>query len=444
VNMRARHGQAIRAIVVVVSVLAFAGPVAAFDSFAELRAIRPPQLTIRPDGAVVRESFEILIAQTNTRVRLDGVPRDADPASIMVIDKMGDLKLLEWRTFESRPTGTQNVAPEGKGIRIDLEGAWSARPDTPLSMEATLESRITGARKFDLVYAVTGMTWRSSYEVLIRGEISDINSALSMDVDGWIHIDIPTGRAYSNASVTVIGPDLQGYLPPTGHKPPGILDLDDDSPLADLWRETPADPYTSHVYPLSRPVTIPAQQSIMVSRVAVARKPVQRLLVVKAEDIPTDTYIQYGKPSQIITFQNESDYGGDSAVPPGPALIHIGSQRLTVYQRAWFKHTPASGEIRIDMGPVAGIKARRINRGFVKMAGGGYEQTFELRVQNDLSQTARVLIDEEPPVFNLAWTLLRANHPFEEVDQRLRFNMEINPNAESIIQYTVRYSLPER
>jgi len=399
----------------------------------------PVYMTIGPEYSVIRETLSVDMINTSAVIRFGGFPAEADASSLMLKEPRGDMRLVEWRIpHDPLQVTNLNQTTAGQAVRIDFDAGQKSDRST---LEASIKSRFTGSRKFDLIYRMTGLSWRVTYDVLVRGDLASVTNPMSVDVDGWLEVNNQTLRSFSNVQLTVVGPDTLGG---SVHrkKAPGILELDDDSPLADLWRFLPVETKTSLVYPVKPRVNLPASQLVSVSLVSVTRKPVDRALVLRAEEVPTDSRTSYARPSQIITFQNASDYGGDRAVPPGKALIHVGNQRLSMQQEAWFKHTPAEGEIRIDMGKVDGVRARRIDRGRVEVVGGGYEQVYELRIENQLNQRIRVLLDEQPPL-GLTWTVLRSTQPYDIRDQRLIFHPVIDPNSDLIIQYTVRYQIPK-
>jgi len=397
----------------------------------------PAIITISESAAVVREPFTVTLNDTSSVIRISDLPREADIASLMLLDRRGELKLLEWQSPPSSQRKGMRSETSGNRVHILFENETR---DPSGALQAVVKSLVPGPKKFDLVYVMTGLVWRASYDVLLRGNLADITSPMSIDVDGWIEISNTSSRTFSKAAISVIGADSLGEKPP--EKEPGILELDDNSPLSDMWRYFPPEPKLPHIYTIKSPVTLPSEQAVLISHVSVARKPVDRILVFRAEDIPTDSRSRGAKPSQIIRFENAADYGGNRSVPPGPALIHLGSQRSSLHQKAWFKHTPSQGEITVDMGKVEGILARRVDRGRVEIIGGGYEQVFEVRLDNQLAKPVTVILDEQPPI-SLAWSILKSNNTFEQMDRRLIFRPTIPAKSNIVIQYTLRVTIPE-
>ncbi len=394
-------------------------------------------ILLEQQRAVIRESISVMIPEAGAVVQVPFFPAEADPSSLSILDRRREVRLLEWRLPPSPGRGGMKAATAGRLVKVDLDPV----PSWPSSgVELSLQSASAGSKRFDIVYIITGLSWKVTYDVLLRGDLRDITSPMSIDVEGWVEISNSTQRSFRDARVVLVGADTLGYAPEP--KEPGFLDLDENTPLADMWRYQKREPQAAHFYSMDGRITLPAGETKLDSLVSVTRKPVDRIFVLRAEDIPTDTQSQFAMPQQIIQFKNAADYGGNRAVPPGRAMIHVGSQRSALYQQAWFKHTPAQGDISLDMGKLPGIRARRVDRGRREMAGGYLEHVFELRIDNTFDKPVQVIVDEQPPL-SLSWSPLRANQPYEQRDRRLVFNPKINAKTEVTIQYTLRVEIPK-
>jgi len=398
----------------------------------------PVTMILYEHKAVVRETITATIPSTSAVVRLEEFPSAADPSSLSVIGRRGDVRLLEWRLPTTMDTSSLRSEVRGRQVLVAMKPVPAPKE---AGVEITIGTDMPGEKKMDIVYVMTGVTWKVTYDVLLRGDLRDISSPLSIDVVGWIELSNSTSRSYRQARLSLIGTDTLGESPEI--KEPGFLDLDENTPLADLWRFQLPEPRPSHIYPFDDVIDLPAHRAMLVSLVSVSRKPVDRILVLRAEEIPTDTRSRHASPSQVIRFDNAADYGGNRAVPPGTALIHLGNQRSSLHQKAWFKHTLAQGEIRLDMGKLEGIRTRRIDRGRHKISGGYMEQIFELRIENTFDKPVSLIIDEQPPT-TLTWTPLRSNHPYERLDRRLIYKPTVEAKSELVIQYTLRVEMPGR
>lgn len=395
------------------------------------------RMVIRPDAATVRETFRAPVGSPRAVVRFPQLPSDVDPSSIMLIDRRRALQLVAWQREGLATNLRSGVSMNTNDVHIHLRPAASS--DWPV-ISATFDNAEPGEKRFDLVYQMTGLVWQASYDVLIRGSLTGKTESISVDVDGMIEVSNGSTRTFSNVTLWVIGPDTLGQAPL--EKPPGILELSEDNPMGELWRHQAPEPLAPNRYEVGRNLTIQAGRSTMFSYVAVNRRPVEQRLLIRAEDIPTDTRGPGGQPSLFILLQNKRDYAAGRAAPPGPAAIHVGSRSAAIYQKAWFKHTPVDGEISIDMGRAEGVQVRRVTRSRTERADGGYEQIIELRISNTQDDPVRIVIDEAPPV-SYTWTVLRASLGYDGLNRRMIFATEVSPHAERVINYTVRVMKPE-
>lgn len=391
----------------------------------------PVYITIRPEGATVRESVRAEFPGTEAVLRFAEIPVEAEPSSFIVRDRRREVRLLDWWTAGVTDRGMPVAERKGSAVALDFTRepavagpGWSAR----------MQAAGAGRTSFDLIYRMTGLSWRVYYDVLVRGNPAGMTNPVAIDVEGWVEIDNRTARNFSNVHLVVTGPDTLGRVEPV--KPPGFLELDEDNPMSDVWRFQPPDPLMPHRYVINKGLSLPAGRVTTIPYVQVARRPVERRLLIRAENIPTDTRQRGASPSMLLALENNREYAGGRAAPPGRAAIHLGS-RATMFQEAWFKHTPARAEILIDMGVVPGVHVRRVTRGRIERVDGGYEQVYEIRIENTLDQSLQLVIDETPP-FVQNWTLLRATQSHEMRDRRIIFTPTIRPRGEAVFQYTLR------
>jgi hypothetical protein len=395
----------------------------------------PVSITLRPDGATVRETVQVDLPAAVSRIHFPGIPAGADLSSIAILDRRRDVQLVDWSPAEPWQRNAMDFSIEGPAATLHFEQrVVSTNAHAARGVVATLTGRTSGRRSFDVAYRTTGLPWRIHYDVLVRGDLARLQDPVSIDVDGWVEVENATGRDYTGVSLSVVGPDTLGEPDPV--RPPGILELDEDSPLADLWRFQPPAPRVPHRYEIGRGIDLPAGRAVLIGYLNIVRRPVQQRLIVRAADIPTDVRTRGAAPQRIITFENAEDFAGGRSIPPGPAAIHLGS-RASLYQLAWFKHTPVKSLIQIELGQADGIFVRRVARRRVERVEGGFEQVFELRIENTLEQKAQIIIDEVPPLGE-GWTLLRASHAYETRDRRIVFTPTVNAGAELVVNYTVR------
>lgn len=88
-----------------------------------------------------------------------------------------------------------------------------------------------------LTYRLPGFNWQAFYRVIVRGIGPESIESVQVDLDAFLHIQNNTAATFPDARVAIVGPD-ESLLPAT--KPFGLLALDYDNPLTDLWRNPPA------------------------------------------------------------------------------------------------------------------------------------------------------------------------------------------------------------
>jgi hypothetical protein len=393
-------------------------------------------ISIRPGIAMVRESFEVNLPARDARLHIPDIPAAAIDDGLQLFDTRRELKLNSWTRATSSPEHPIALTPDNNlNVRFDQPGGAMQKG----GLEIQVSARTAGPKRFDLVYPVTGLTWRATYDVLVRGSLTNLADAASVDVDGLVEVINNTGRAYDNVRLEVIGPDTLGE--PPARKLPGILDLLDFHPMADRWLFRLPDPLTPQRYPVGDGIALPAGRSSLLAYVSARRRPVEQRLMIRAGDIPTDTRGPGAAPSLLVTFANNDDYAGGRPTPPGEAVIHVGNRSGSIYQRAWFKHTPVDGEIRIDLGRIEGVFARRVDRGATPRPDGGSERVYEIRIDNRTPQRARMIIEESPPL-TASWQVLRSSIPHQFLNRRLVFTPDLPPRIETVLNYTLRVTGP--
>ena len=368
-------------------------------------------LVVGQGWALSQERITVNFTNVTQDVALDFVPAEADGTSIQVLAARTPVALLAW-----------------------------CRPAAGKPMTATLATDIPRPRSFDVAYLLRGLSWRASYQLIVRADPDREDAPVSMDVDGRITIRNTSGGAWSNAALRLVGADAR---PQTADREHGMLELDESSPLADLWLPPAPENATAFAYDFDRPATLRANEERSLTFVSVERRNAERRYLFSSDDIPPDT-IGPGKPlKRCIALKNDAEHGLGRDLPSGTAQIFIGSVRATLGESAWFDRTPASGEIRIELGPSQRVRGLRRCTGRIAGAPGQIEWSYEIEIRNDLDSPARVEIEEQPPA-QQDWDVVRSDLAYEIRRRRLEFRREIPARDRFIIHYTIRVSEPKK
>ena len=397
-------------------------------------------LTIGHGWAVVREARLFKLNEGEQDVLLEGIPPEADLSSLMVYSKRMPLELLECRRLpvpSVAAKASQDVRwTSGKGF-FEV-----AKPDTESGpVLCRIRSPIEwDGMGVDISYMVRGFDWTAIYQAAVHGEQSEENEPVSVDLSGLVRIENKTSRSFVKARIRLVGGRSKEQRPWSSG--PGFLSLDEDSPLADLWREKAPEPAPEFEYEIPRILQVKAHSMSDVVLIHTLRTPATRVYTLSAEEFPPVAEDQDHPLNKRIVLENIAANRMGVALPPGRVQVFLGSQRNKLLQEGFFERTPVNGTIRIDLGLAEDVRGlRKLGRSSDPVAG-YYEQTFLIVVRNQRDTEIVCEIDEKPPII-LEWNLVSASSPCRESAHRLKFNISVKPRAEEIIEYQLRIRQPE-
>ncbi len=393
-------------------------------------------VTVGDGWAVVREERTLAFSNVEQAVTLDDVAAEADLSSLVFWSEREPIQLLSWSremlVHDSDEPGDEETRTWTPGGKKSDKGVPVIGP---LSCRLLAES--TGSRTVQMAYLMTGLTWRVSYNVLVRGDPSNEQERISVDLDGNLMVMNATSKTFSNALLRIVGSDTAAEAE---QAEPGILMMD-DSPLADLWLKKKAPTPVSFLYNVPSRAFLRAHAETEMSLVASARKPADRLYRLITADYPLNEREQTKPLHRVISLENAPSYGVGQALPAGPARIFRGSYRATLAQQAWFAHTPASATFRIDLGPTESVLGSRRSLGRSPVVAGAYEEQFSVLLENRLSSPADIEIEDEPAT-SLQWEIVRASAPYVVSGRRIVFSVEASPKSQVDVRYTLRVREP--
>jgi hypothetical protein len=371
-------------------------------------------------------------------------------ATFSVHGRRAQIECTAWHVLDD--AGRRGETPRSQDVAVSSNGVdlvWSPRPEAlqdmgniaphGLSVACELRAPSTGERPVEVVYYMTGVTWAATYSVLLRGDLASDHERVAVEFDAVVSISNGTQRTFHDATLKLVGVDAPPSARPTDE--PGFLMLDDESPLSDLWRESDSDDRDVYAYDVRGAATITARGETVVALATAARQPADRLYRLEAADLPVEGRQPARPLRKCLVLRNVEGTGLGFSLPAGAARIYVGSARSTQLQAAWFAHTPASGEMLIDLGESENVLVSRRYTGRKREAEGLYLESYELIVENRLAEVAPIEIAETPPT-GLTWDLASSRIDCVQRGRRLIFSTQVEGRTTQNIDYSIRVHEP--
>lgn len=397
----------------------------------------PTQLTIGQGWAWVREYFPSSGTDEIERIVWINPPPQIDLSSLQVWNVRRPWPLQSWRWLRPNPAAIpQDAAPI----------VWDPQSPPPAALvqcdplEIRLAEPFSHRMGHSLTYHLPGLDWNAFYRITVRGIGPQSIDAVQVDLAGFLRIQNNTVTAFSNTVLSLVGVDA-ALLPPP--KPFGLLDLNPDSALSDLWlslRE-PVSLLPAH-YPLRLPAPLPAHHETEIQFAKVIRKPAQITHVCHSDDIPSPSPRDGLPLNRILLIANSGAMGLGFPLPPGKADLFLGSQRGAPIQTGRVAHTPYPGDLRLDMGKVDSVRAIRQTGASMPLAEGALQVDYSIILMNHLDSPVHIEVVEKPGI-PMQWSLVRSSIPCTETTRSLHFDLTLSPHAEQTITYRLRqFALP--
>jgi len=398
-------------------------------------------LTISPGWSAVHELRHVDLLEGRRWLVIEGIPAAAGMTSLRLSSRRFPLRLLEWRRV--RPdmrrdsqgeTGDVLIVRRGDRWVREGPGARSV-PGGTNALRCLVESPVSGRRAISVDYVVTGLEWRVSYQLAIRGSW-DSEKRMACDLWGTVHIRNRTGRTFRRARVRLVDPGRSLRR----RKAPGYLILADESPLSDLWRNPRGGEAPGYVCRLGRRLDVVAGETTRSPLVAACRVPGRRIYEMDTRRFSLDPESDPRPLRRVLVFRNERAAHLGMDLPAGGVEIFLGSVRRRLFGYSRLPRTVVGDEIRVDLGDAPDVFGRR-RAAAARDFGDGYSETvYEIFIRNRRGQPVRVRVDDFPGT--VEWKITRCNCPFERRGARLHLEATVKPHRLRVLQYTLRIHSP--
>src|SRR5690606_14932068 len=326
----------------------------------------------------------------------------------------------------------------------ELPGGLITRP----TLRWLLQSGTDGDQQVELTYLTSGMNWSADYVVLLATDNA------SLDLNGWITLNNTSGASYTDATVKLVAGDVNRLsVPRTLPNTAGGM-LPTPSPMPTLGPIVEQrNFYEYNLYEIQRPVTVVDNETKQVEFVSGTNVPANTFYVYNAStpfygSLVTDQY--YGQTGitdvqNYLEFTTSEENGLGADLPAGRIRVYqedIDGAALLIGENR-IDHTPEGEEIEIFLGNAFDLVGERTQTDFRLLGANVLEETYEIRLRNHKEdQTVEIRVPEH--LFRWSnWEILNASADYTRIDSNtIEFRVEVPPQGETVITYTVRYSWP--
>lgn len=371
-----------------------------------------PGLTIyMQNTALVRATVDRPIQAGERSVRVDGLPGNLDPASLVVLDPGVTLLGVHGRRdYQS--------AEEGNAISVALD----LRVDRPLD----------GLR---LAYLTRGMSWSSSYTMIVAPDDA------SAGIDGYAAVSNGSGTGYEEAEVQL----LAGTVNVNGGGTPRPMAAQEMRAMADVAAGAPqisGEAFSGyHLYDVDVPITLHAGSSRRIRLLGARSVPVTREYVLPGqvnyrqqtrEPRPEEAFIRYR------VERPEGTSFADLPLPGGPVRMYRPDDegRLQLLGGDAIPNTPAGEEVLLTVGRAFDIQGTRTQTAYERPGEDLYESAWRIELVNRSDERVVVQVVES---IQGDWEILQSSHEPQPLSaSRVRFDVPVPADGEATLTYRVR------
>ena len=305
----------------------------------------------------------------------------------------------------------------------------------------------------ELGYITGGMSWEASYNV-VAPEKGDL-----LDIIGWVTMDNQSGRDFVDARIKLMAGDVNKLAPPG-------MGADMIASSGMMQRAMPAaapvvtekafDEY--HLYTLERSTTLRDRETKQVEFVRASGVKSEVVYVYDGVSIDWNRWRGYDISnrrtseefgSQSVTkvavmreFKNTKANGLGIPLPKGRVRFYrSNASQLEFTGENQIDHTPADELVKIYTGDAFDLVGERKRTNFkVDNSNHWADESFEITLRNRKKEPVTIRVVEHLYRW-VNWEITDKSNPFLKLNaQEIEFRIQLQPDEEKKITYTVHYS----
>jgi hypothetical protein len=304
-----------------------------------------------------------------------------------------------------------------------------------------------GTQQVELTYLAGGMSWTADYNVLLATDNR------SLDLNGWVTLTNTSGTGYRDAQLKLVAGDVNRI----------VTDIYEEEMAFDRAMPAPTaaqsveqrEFFEYKLYEVQRPVTVGNNETKQVEFVSSAAVPATTFYVYDGS-LP---FYGYGSPirdqyygtsgvttvGSYLEFSTGEENGVNADLPAGRVRVYqqdTDGAALLVGENT-IQHTPKGESLQLYLGNAFDLVGERIQTDFQIVSSTVIQETYEIRLRNRKEdQMVEIRVPERLLRWS-DWEILNSSHDFTKLDSStVEFRVEVPPQGETIITYTVQYVFP--
>jgi hypothetical protein len=319
------------------------------------------------------------------------------------------------------------------------------------TLQWLLSSSVSGEQQIELNYLAGGMEWSADYNILLA---TDSNT---LDLNGWVTLENRSGRAFHDAQLKLVAGDLNRIDPDYSTSDYREYRMMTSEPNASSRKVAQRELFEYQLYEVERLVTIGNNETKQIEFVAGANVKAQTFF--KYDESP-DAFYRYpldspthdgtykkGDVRTYLEFNTGKESGLDADLPAGRIRVYqedVDGAGLLIGENE-IDHTPNGEDVIIYLGDAFDIVGERKQTNFEYINEHTIQETFEIRLRNRKDEQAVMVRIPERLYRWRDWSIVASSHVFKkESSSAIEFRVTVQPKAETVVMYTVRYSFPDR
>jgi len=352
--------------------------------------------------------------------------------------------------------GQPIIEVDGKLMfRLPGEPLFPALPDESI-LKPTLTWQLNadrgGALDAELSYVTGGMSWQAAYN-LVAPEKGD-----TLDLVGWVTMDNQTGKSFNHAKIKLMAGDVS--------KIQNGMARGSSRFMADAGRASPVQPPVTeksfdeyHLYTLERATTLLDRETKQVEFVRADGIKSRPIYIYDGAKIDQNRYNGWG----FENIRNDRDYGTESNPKVWVMREFMNSEsnhlglplpkgRLRFYRRDadgqmeftgenTIDHTPRDEMIRVATGNAFDLVGERKRTNYqLDTNRKELDESFAVKLRNHKQEAVEIRVVEH--LYRCpTWEIREKSNTFLKTDaQTIEFRVEVKPDGEETVTYSVHYS----